>query len=181
MIVVREINPLNCQDAGRCDGTFSVSAKMMLSIENNGIDYTVVSVPPYEKRYPSEEINYAVYLDSPDRSLFFAYIEDRVAGQIRLERYWNGYASIEDMVVDRSFRRQGVGRALIQRARQWTGEKGLAGIRLETQNNNVGACRLYEQCGFELTGFDRCLYRGLNPDIDEIALYWYWFPEAHSL
>jgi streptothricin acetyltransferase len=44
---------------------------------------------------------------------------------------------------------------------------------LETQNNNVAACRLYESGGFQLAGFDRCLYKGLHPDTDEIALYWY--------
>jgi streptothricin acetyltransferase len=44
---------------------------------------------------------------------------------------------------------------------------------LETQNNNVGACKLYEACGFTLGGFDRYLYRGEMPDTREIALFWY--------
>jgi RimJ/RimL family protein N-acetyltransferase len=37
----------------------------------------------------------------------------------------------------------------------------------------VAACRLYESCGFQLAGFDRCLYQGRHPGTAEIALYWY--------
>ena len=55
----------------------------------------------------------------------------------------------------------------------WARTQQLAGVMLETQNNNVAACRLYESGGFQLVGFDRCLYRGLHPGTDEIALYWY--------
>jgi ribosomal protein S18 acetylase RimI-like enzyme len=66
-----------------------------------------------------------------------------------------------------------VGRALLQHVIQWAKSRQLPGVMLETQNNNVAACRLYESCGFQLGGFDRCLYLGLNPGTDEIALYWY--------
>jgi RimJ/RimL family protein N-acetyltransferase len=44
---------------------------------------------------------------------------------------------------------------------------------LETQDNNVPACRLYARCGFQLRGFDTHLYKGDDPSTDEIALYWY--------
>jgi ribosomal protein S18 acetylase RimI-like enzyme len=64
---------------------------------------------------------------------------------------------------------------LTLRAIEWAKEKGLPGLMLETQNNNVAACHLYESCGFELGGFDRNLYKGLHPDTKEIALYWYLF------
>jgi ribosomal protein S18 acetylase RimI-like enzyme len=44
---------------------------------------------------------------------------------------------------------------------------------LETQNNNVRACYFYESCGFRIGGFDNLLYRGLDPDTDEVAIYFY--------
>jgi streptothricin acetyltransferase len=44
---------------------------------------------------------------------------------------------------------------------------------LETQNINVAACLFYQRCGFTLGGFDRYLYRGLDPSTEEVALYWY--------
>ena len=46
-------------------------------------------------------------------------------------------------------------------------------LKIETQNNNVAACRLYESCGFQLGGFDRYLYQATMPGTGEIALYWY--------
>jgi hypothetical protein len=44
---------------------------------------------------------------------------------------------------------------------------------LETQNVNVGACRLSESCGFVLGGFDGYLYRGFEENAREVALFYY--------
>ena len=52
---------------------------------------------------------------------------------------------------------------------------------LETQNINVAACLFYARCGFVLGGYDRFLYRGLTPETDEIALYWYLIFDTLSL
>lgn len=67
----------------------------------------------------------------------------------------------------------GVGRALVDQAKQWARQKQLPGIMLETQNNNVRACKFYESCGFTIGGFDNFLYRGLVVDTVEVAVYWY--------
>lgn len=176
-ILIREIDEQNLQFVDRFDDTFIVSSKLILRAENNGIRYEVVSVPPYEKKYPHNEVDPRAWLNHPDQTIFFAYADDQPAGQIFLKKYWNGYAYVEDLAVDVSYRRQGLGRALIQRAIAWAREKNLPGVMLETQDNNAAACRLYENCGFELGGFDRFLYRGLHPPSDEIALYWYYFIE----
>jgi streptothricin acetyltransferase len=173
-LTITEINQFNLKDANQFDGTFTVEAKLVLSAEDGRLHYTVISASPYQKQYPLDEIDYATYIGNPDKTVFFAYADDQIAGQIRLCQYWNRYAYIEDIVVDRNFRRQGIGKMLIQRAKQWASAKQLAGIMLETQNNNIAACRLYTRCGFELAGFDRRLYQGINPETDEIALYWYW-------
>jgi ribosomal protein S18 acetylase RimI-like enzyme len=100
-------------------------------------------------------------------------VDEQLAGQVILRKNWNHYAYLEDIAVDAGFRRLGVGRALLQHTVAWAKARQLAGIMLETQNNNAAACRLYESCGFKLAGFDRYLYKGLDPNTDEIALYWY--------
>lgn len=174
MITIQEIGPDNIKDAERCDGAFDVQAKLVLSTENNQIHYTTASVASYVKRYPLDEVDFASYIDNPDKTVFFAYLDGIIAGQIRLCRNWNCYAYIEDIVVDSQHRRQGIGRALIEQAIRWAKEKNLPGVMLETQNNNIAGCKLYEGCGFELGGFDRCLYQGIDPDTDEIALFWYY-------
>ena len=44
---------------------------------------------------------------------------------------------------------------------------------LETQDDNVPACTLYASCGFVLSGFDRDVYKAINPNTREAALFWY--------
>ncbi len=172
-ISIQQLNEQNFHDVNRCDGAFTVDSKLIVFAENDIIRYTVVNVPPYQKRYPIEELDYATYLHHPNRAIFCAYANGQLAGQVIVRKYWNQFAYLDDIAVDVSFRRQGVGRALLQHAVAWARDRQLAGVMLETQNNNVAACRLYASNGFMLAGFDRCLYRGLHPDTDEIALYWY--------
>lgn len=172
-ITLHEINLQNLKDTGKCNGAFKVDSKLILSAQNNGVHFETISTPPYQKTYPVEAIDYGTYIDHPDRTVFLAYMDLSVAGEIRLRWNWNNFAYIEDIVVDVSLRRRGVGRMLIKRAIQWAKEKQLPGVMLETQNNNVPACLLYQACGFELGGFDQRLYRGLHADSEEIALFWY--------
>jgi ribosomal protein S18 acetylase RimI-like enzyme len=172
-IVIHAIHQDNLTDVGHCDGAFMVDAKLVLAATNNAIQFTVVDTPPHRKQYPVDPVNYRAYIDHPDKTILLAYVDGAIGGEIRICRNWNRYAYIEDIVVDVAYRRRGVGRALIQAAVEWAKDRRLPGVMLETQNNNVAACRFYQQCGFELGGFDRRLYQGLHPDTDEIALFWY--------
>ncbi len=172
-ITIREIDNDNFHDANQCDATFTVDSKLVLQVEDGIFNYSIVSVAPYQKRYIFEEKDYPNYISSPDKTVYFASLDGRLAGQIGIIKHWNAYAWIDDFVVDVRFRRRGVGRALMQKAIDWAREKNLPGIMLETQDVNAPACRFYENFGFKLCGFDSQLYKGLNPDTDEIALYWY--------
>lgn len=172
-IVIKQIDRDNIGDADRCDGIFTVASKLELAADNETILYRIVPVPPYEKRYPAESVDYMAYLNSPQQTVYLAYIDGVIAGEIRLRQNWNRYVLIENIVVDVNYRRRGVGKALMKKAIEWARERQLPGLMLETQNNNVAGCMLYQQCGFELAGFDRRLYQGIMLGTDEIALYWY--------
>jgi streptothricin acetyltransferase len=172
-ITIHEINQHNLQDTGKCDSSFTVDTLLVLSAENNLIHFNTVAISPYTKKYPVEKIDYSIYLSRPGRTVFFAYGDQSIAGEIRLRKNWNVFAYIEEIVVDVKFRRLGIGRRLIQAAIQWAKDNQLPGVMLETQNNNVAACQLYQSCGFELAGFDRRLYQGIDINSEEVALYWY--------
>jgi ribosomal protein S18 acetylase RimI-like enzyme len=175
-IVIKRLNESNFYDADKCDGSFVIDSELVLSAHKGKIYYEIVSVEPYKKRYvPEKDRDLRIYIDSPRGAVYLAYIDDRVCGQMILSWNWNNFALIEDLEVDVDFRRQGVGRGLIEQAKVWGRAMGLAGVTLETQNNNVSACAFYEQSGFVLCGFDSNLYRGMNSDTTEIALYWYYF------
>jgi len=172
-ITIRESDESTIQSVKRYGSSFQVTSKLVLNAENGKISYTIVDVPPYVKQYGWEEFDTSIYISNPDRIIFFAYVNDELAGQIRVLKNWNAYAYIDDIAVNENYRGQGVGRALMECAIEWAKSKGFPGMMLETQNNNAAGCRLYERCGFELCGFDTHLYKAIDPGTDEIALYWY--------
>ena len=133
-----------------------------------------MAVAPYEKVYPPSGPEDD---STTPRVSFLAHSGSQVVGRIELCRHWNEFGYVNHLVVEPAFRRSGIGCALVQQAIEWSRAKRLARVMLETQNNNVAACKLYERCGFRLRGFDQDPYRGRNPDTREIALFWYWQPE----
>lgn len=171
-MVIEEINVKNVKDVNQSDGEFIIDARVALYAENDVIRYEILKVPSTKKRYKAEA-SYTTYADDPNKTVFLAYVDGQIAGQIVLRKNWNNYAYIEDIVVDVKYRRQGVGLELMTQAKRWARERELVGLMLETQNNNVSACKFYERCGFRLGGFDRYLYKGINRDTEEVALYWY--------
>ncbi len=179
-ILLREIDASNTRFVNKCDGTFTVDSKLVLRFDDGEIRYSLVPLPPFQKRYPLVDVDYSAYLNHPEQTIFLAFVDGQLAGQIILRKNWNRYASVEDIAVDVHFRRIGVGRELIARAVRWAKDNKLPGIRLETQDNNVAACRFYERLGFKLGGFDQYLYKGIEGVEDEVALYWYLLFEDDS-
>lgn len=171
--IIKELDAGALQHLNRCDGAFNIESKLSLSLVDDAVHYTVLAVSPRMKRYAPEAFDPHAYMNNPDQAIFFAFAEEKIAGQIRVRRNWNRFAYVEDFVVDRNYRRRGIGQKLLQRVMQWAKDRDLAGVMLETQNTNVAACRLYARCGFELGGWDRFLYQGDIPDTDEVALFWY--------
>jgi ribosomal protein S18 acetylase RimI-like enzyme len=179
-IQIIEINPENLKDVNQIDGRFLIQSKLLLNPTGDQIDLVEVPIPPYEKRYPLDELSPQEILASEKNTVFLAYQENQVCGQINLVINWNKYGYIDKLVVDRKFRKRGIATALIENAESWAKENDLPGLMLETQNNNVNACKLYTRLGFELCGFDTQVYKAMLPDTDEIALYFYkvWEPCA---
>ena len=172
-ILIREIDWNNLSQLNRCDNSFLVEHQWRLYTRDDDICYTLSPARQFTKSYPPEELEYASYIDNPEKTIFFAYINEQLAGQIILRKNWNGYAYIEDIAVDSRFRRQGVGRRLMDRAVEWAKSKLLPGMMLETSSVNVTACQFYQSFGFKLGGFDRFLYRAMLPGTEEVAMYWY--------
>lgn len=176
-LIARELDRARIGDIDRIDGHFTIDSQLLLHAEANQIHYTVVDLPPITKRYAPEILDYSAYIDDPARAVYLAYVDGTVAGHIILRTSWNNYAYVEVIAVDGNFRRLGVGAALIKQAKEWARQRDLPGIMLETQTNNVQACKFYERCGFKIGGFDNLLYRALDGDTDEVAIYWYYLFE----
>ncbi|MFD0587395.1 GNAT family N-acetyltransferase [Paenibacillus sp. GCM10027627] len=159
------------------DDSFVVDSILIPYFSGESIAYTTHKVEFYIKSYEDDESDESLEENrngySSDSVIFKAFADEHPAGQIRLKRNWNHFAYIEDIKVDKRYRRAGIGRKLMEQAEKWALAGGMPGVALETQNNNLKACKFYESCGFVLGGFDLFLYKNLGKSSDEIALYWY--------
>ena len=78
-------------------------------------------------------------------------------------------AALWDLRVCPRHRREGIGAALFEAAVAWARERGCSMMNLETQNNNVPACRLYASYGSELRSIKRGHYKNFP---NETQLIW---------
>jgi GNAT superfamily N-acetyltransferase len=79
-------------------------------------------------------------------------------------------ALLWDLRVAPDARGRGVGSALLRVAQDWAWARGRTTMKVETQDINVAACRLYARHGFRLCVVDATAY----PDFpDETQLLWY--------
>ena len=85
---------------------------------------------------------------------------------------WRNIAWIWNIMLDVDVRGQGLGHALIQQCIAWAKEKDLRAIMLETQTNNVPACKFYQAMAFELVGINDLFYTNRDINRDEVALFW---------
>jgi ribosomal protein S18 acetylase RimI-like enzyme len=171
-ITLRQLDSTSLHQVDTFERNSIVNSRLVLHVEDNQITYSIAPVEPYEKILSIDAEDYTIFLDNPQKVIFFADVDGVPAGQIKVIPWWNKFAYIEELAINTDYRGKGVGRALMKRAIAWAQEQDFPGLMLETQTNNVPACKLYESCGFILGGFDVYVYRNF-PQGDETALYWY--------
>ena len=100
-------------------------------------------------------------------ALLLAQDGEQVKGYISLQ-LGNAPASawVEDLVVDREHRQQGIGTALVLAGKDWCQRKGLSRLTLEMQPKNYPAIQLAQKLGFDFSGYNDQYYRN-----QEIALF----------
>ncbi|MGY4816947.1 GNAT family N-acetyltransferase [Pseudomonas chlororaphis subsp. piscium] len=155
------------------DFSFEVSAYAQAQSEQAVAKWPLHHITPYRKCYGIDPEEFSSYRDATDSAVFMAYLDDEPVGHLVVSTNWNGYAHIDELAVHAPARRHGVAKALLDVAQFWSRKKKLPGIMLETQNNNLGACRLYERCGYVVGGIDHLRYRGIDPTTAEVAIFWY--------
>lgn len=169
---ITKINHQNIVDTNKSNQPFEVIGEIIPQFTDGKWSYTEkLYGQPYVKKYSNDVCDYATYIDNPDRVIYFAYFGAECIGQIILKRAWNLYAFIEDICVAKSARCKGVGTSLIQKAIEWAKNSDLHGLALETQTNNLLACRFYAKCGFDIGGVDTLLYKNLENEGH--AVFWY--------
>ncbi len=77
---------------------------------------------------------------------------------------WSNRLMVTELWVDDSLRKQGIGKMLMDKAKEIAKLQNRRAIILETQSCNTNAIGFYLYQGFELIGFDKCCYT--NKDIE---------------
>jgi len=171
-IIIRKMDANDSPQTKSFSRKSPVTSRLVLGIENEKLVYAIAAVePPYEREVHAEDTDYGFSENGP--TIFFAEVDGKLAGRIKVMEWWNRFGYVEDLVVNPDFRGMGIGRKLLERGIQWARENKYPGVMLETQDDNVPACTLYASCGFVLSGFDRNVYKAINPNTRETALFWY--------
>ncbi len=174
MIRLEEMTPETLPLVNAQTPAFPVVGRVLPRLENGAWSYTWEPLPPGEmKCYPQED--YTSYLNREDRRVFLALTEaGQCAGYLAVSTSWNGWGWVDCLYVHAPWRGQGVAKRLFSTAVDWAKEKRMLGLGLETQDNNLPACRFYARMGMKLGGANSMLYKRFGGRIaEETALYWY--------
>ena len=88
---------------------------------------------------------------------------------------WSNRLRVTELWVAEELRGQGIGRALLNLAKEQAGRERRRAVILETQSCNANAIGFYLHEGLTLTGFDACCYRNDDLDRKEVRLELGWF------
>ncbi|MGD6804421.1 GNAT family N-acetyltransferase [Rossellomorea aquimaris] len=171
-IIIASLKQELIEDIPKTNDYFTLYGRVIPSLQSGKWTYKeILFDEASETRFPDDKLDWSQYINSEDRALFLAYTNDTCIGQIRIVKDWNHFCYIENIAAKQEYRGSGVGKLLLHKAEEWAKQRKLIGMSLETQDDNLGACRFYVKHGFLLGGADT-LKQSYNPNI-ETTLYWY--------
>jgi ribosomal protein S18 acetylase RimI-like enzyme len=128
------------------------------------VNFRTVRLPrPMKVSYPREPDS---LLEDwrKDECFLVADHDDETIGYVDVTvQNWNRTAWVNNLVVAKPYRRQGVGSALLRTARRWAQEYELLKMVAETQTKNYPAISFYQKNAYRFCGYNDRYY--LNQDI----------------
>lgn len=92
-------------------------------------------------------------LDNDREVVFVAEKDDRVVGYIHGDRfellYMDSLINVLCLAVDESWRKSGIGSALLKHLEKWAKDRGAVGIRLNSASFRTSAHEFYRRKGFD--------------------------------
>ncbi len=169
---------------------FEVKAELRVEPVSNGLGgfaftESAVPVPYWKEAMPGEgPQDWIRQWDTSSWACIFAAIGDETVGGAVLARDTPGLDMLEgrrdlsvlwDICVAPERRGHGIGTALFRQTVELSRVHGCRQMKIETQSNNVPACRFYAAMGCTLGGLNRYAYSAsADPSVaSEVQLLWY--------
>jgi len=125
------------------------------------------STPPLVKRYPIDD----AFAPWATWDVGFVAEESKIWGFAAVEyEPWHKRLVLWHLYVATERRREGIGRALLERVEAYGKKRGARRVWLETSNVNVPGIAAYERLGYALCGGDTTLYDTTDAEA-ETAVY----------
>ncbi|WP_336786677.1 GNAT family N-acetyltransferase [Paenibacillus sp. MMO-177] len=170
--MIKKMTHSNISDYNNSNESFLVTGRIVPKFEKDCWTYTEeIFSEPYMKQYENDDIDDS-YIKDSEKAVFFYYADDKCIGRIKLRSNWNGFALVEDIGISGSWRQQGIGTRLLEKAVEWAKQHHQIGLMLETQDINLSACRFYASNHFIIGGLDTMLYSKFST-AHEKAVFWY--------
>ncbi len=125
-------------------------------------DATDIAVFQHEMAWETERIRLdhvivasgvnAVFLDSSKGQYYVAEDEGKVVASLLITYEWSDWRNtyvwwFQSVYVRTSHRRRGIFSSMYRHIRHEADKKGIAGLRLYVESNNLNACKTYESLG----------------------------------
>ncbi len=163
MIDIRIIDKEHEQDINIPNQPFSLFGRMIPTYINEQWSYSIEKFDVEQQMcFPDE--NYS-YDDMIGNSTFIgAYDDEKCIGLAIMQEAFVKYMYLYDLKVNGEYRKCGVAKELMEKAKIIAKEKGYRGIYTQGQDNNLGACLFYIKNGFHIGGFDSNVYKGTKQE-----------------
>lgn len=161
----RVIDKEHSSDINLKNEPFSIYGRVIPTYSDEQWSYSIQLFPENEITemcFPDENYDYDELEN--DHVFIGAYDGDKCIGLAVLSEGFFKYMYLDDLKVSREYRKQGVGKALMEKAIKVAHERNYNGIYTIGQDNNVSAFKFYLSAGFEIGGFDNRVYRGTSQE-----------------
>lgn len=163
MIEIKIIDSEHKADINIPNQPFSLFGRMIPSYTGEVWSYSIEKFTNETKMcFPDENYDYEAM--SENSTFIGAYDNNACIGLAIMQNGFFKYMYLYDLKVNLEYRKKGVAKLLIDKAKEIALSSGYRGIYTQGQDNNLGACLFYIKAGFYIGGFDTNVYKGTKQE-----------------